>query len=290
MSYAPPTERPKAGLPVDAVVKTIPWHKFQFNPNFLEAQPAILVACGSFSPISTLHVQMLTMIREHLMVKNHFAHVIGGILSPVSDGYGKASLIGEQHRLKMCQLATDDVSWVGPTSVEIDQGKWVETRLIFDQLYDAVQLVFGAEKQAFATQIQLPSIPLLIFCMGSDVFLGFRHESWWSHQDVEIYCTRYRLAVIVRGDDAEDVKELLKVHPVLQKHQSSIFIIPPNFTNSISSTLIRNQSDTDSSLYGLVHPKVDAYMKENKLYGYGDMGTKDKEGGEGLYTPLFIPQ
>jgi nicotinamide mononucleotide adenylyltransferase len=38
--------------------------------------------------------------------------VVGGYLSPVSDGYGKKGLIAAAHRRKICEIAVETSDWI----------------------------------------------------------------------------------------------------------------------------------------------------------------------------------
>ena len=60
--------------------------------------PLVLVACGSFSPITNLHLRMFEMVADHVRFHTNY-EVIGGYLSPVSDAYEKAGLASAKHRL-----------------------------------------------------------------------------------------------------------------------------------------------------------------------------------------------
>lgn len=53
--------------------------------------PLLLVACGSFSPITYLHLRMFEMAADYAKYNTDF-EVIGGYLSPVSDAYRKAGM------------------------------------------------------------------------------------------------------------------------------------------------------------------------------------------------------
>lgn len=53
--------------------------------------PLLLVACGSFSPITYLHLRMFEMAADYAKY-NTDLEVIGGYLSPVSDAYRKAGM------------------------------------------------------------------------------------------------------------------------------------------------------------------------------------------------------
>jgi nicotinamide mononucleotide adenylyltransferase len=59
--------------------------------------PLVLVACGSFSPITYLHLRMFEMASDFVRLHTRF-EVVGGYLSPVSDAYKKAGLAVAEHR------------------------------------------------------------------------------------------------------------------------------------------------------------------------------------------------
>jgi nicotinamide mononucleotide adenylyltransferase len=61
--------------------------------------PLVLVACGSFSPITHMHLRMFEMAVDHVKQNMSATHeVVGGYLSPVSDRYNKAGLASALHR------------------------------------------------------------------------------------------------------------------------------------------------------------------------------------------------
>lgn len=59
--------------------------------------PLLLVACGSFSPITYLHMRMFEMAADYVKFSTDF-ELIGGYLSPVSDAYRKAGLVAAEDR------------------------------------------------------------------------------------------------------------------------------------------------------------------------------------------------
>lgn len=59
--------------------------------------PLLLVACGSFSPITYLHLRMFEMAADYVKFNTNF-EIVGGYLSPVADAYKKAGLASAQHR------------------------------------------------------------------------------------------------------------------------------------------------------------------------------------------------
>jgi hypothetical protein len=59
--------------------------------------PIVLVACGSFSPLTYLHLRMFEMAKDYVRRNTDF-EIVGGYLSPVSDQYKKPGLASAQHR------------------------------------------------------------------------------------------------------------------------------------------------------------------------------------------------
>ena len=59
--------------------------------------PLLLVACGSFSPITFLHLRMFVMADDYTKHNTQY-EVVGGYLSPVSDAYKKQGLAVAEHR------------------------------------------------------------------------------------------------------------------------------------------------------------------------------------------------
>lgn len=62
-----------------------------------EKTPLLLVACGSFSPITYLHLRMFEMAADYVKFSTDF-ELLGGYLSPVSAAYRKAGLASADHR------------------------------------------------------------------------------------------------------------------------------------------------------------------------------------------------
>jgi nicotinamide mononucleotide adenylyltransferase len=59
--------------------------------------PIVLVACGSFSPVTYLHLRMFEMAKDYVRQNTDF-EIVGGYLSPVSDMYKKPGLLSATHR------------------------------------------------------------------------------------------------------------------------------------------------------------------------------------------------
>lgn len=67
-------------------------HEADQGPNSAECESkplAVLVACGSFSPITNMHLRLFEEARNYLMIASKQLDVVGGLISPVHDAYGK---------------------------------------------------------------------------------------------------------------------------------------------------------------------------------------------------------
>jgi len=76
--------------------------------------PLVLIACGSFSPITFLHLRMFEMAADYARFNTEF-EVVGAYLSAVGDAYKKTGLVKAEHRINMCGLAVEQSSWISGT-------------------------------------------------------------------------------------------------------------------------------------------------------------------------------
>lgn len=92
---APPLPAHIPPAPTDDYV--FPDHRLKRTMTDPDKTPLLLVACGSFSPITNLHLRMFVMAADYVKFSTDF-ELLGGYLSPVSDAYRKAGLASAQHR------------------------------------------------------------------------------------------------------------------------------------------------------------------------------------------------
>jgi nicotinamide mononucleotide adenylyltransferase len=76
---------------------SFPQYRLQQTMKDSSKTPLLLVACGSFSPITYLHLRMFEMARDYIRFNTEY-EIVGGYLSPVSDAYKKAGLASAEHR------------------------------------------------------------------------------------------------------------------------------------------------------------------------------------------------
>jgi nicotinic acid mononucleotide adenylyltransferase len=71
----------------------------------------VIVACGSFSPPTLLHLRIFEDAKTALNASGKYT-VIGGYLSPVHIDYGKKSLVENFHRVNLVKAAVADSTCV----------------------------------------------------------------------------------------------------------------------------------------------------------------------------------
>uniref|UniRef100_A0A8C3G0Y3 Nicotinamide/nicotinic acid mononucleotide adenylyltransferase 2 n=1 Tax=Cyclopterus lumpus TaxID=8103 RepID=A0A8C3G0Y3_CYCLU len=99
----------------------------------------ILLSCGSFNPITKGHLHMFEQAREYLHQSGRFI-VIGGIISPVHDSYGKPGLVPSRHRLTMCQMAVQSSDWIRVDPWECYQDTWQTTCSVLEHHRDLMKV------------------------------------------------------------------------------------------------------------------------------------------------------
>ncbi|XP_078245347.1 nicotinamide/nicotinic acid mononucleotide adenylyltransferase 3 isoform X2 [Pogona vitticeps] len=96
--------------------------------------PLTLLACGSFNPITNMHLRLFELARDHLHQTGKY-QVVGGIISPVNDNYGKQGLVTAKHRIAMARLAVETSEWIRVDPWESEQRHWSETITILRHHY-----------------------------------------------------------------------------------------------------------------------------------------------------------
>ena len=69
---------------------------------------------------------ILEIARDHLHRIGKY-EVLGGIISPVNDAYGKKDLASSKNRTAMLNLALESSDWIRPSTWEMKQNTWTRT-------------------------------------------------------------------------------------------------------------------------------------------------------------------
>ncbi|CAO3647942.1 unnamed protein product [Cunninghamella echinulata] len=222
--------------------------------------PLVLVACGSFSPITYLHLRMFEMAKDHFSERNEY-ELLTGYYSPVSDAYMKEGLAEAKHRVKMCQLAVESTSdWLMVDSWESRQGTYQRTAVVLDHFDNELNKMGGG----MLTQSGKKKRIQIMLLAGGDLIASFGHPGVWDPTDLHHIVGHYGSVIIERT--GTDVYGFLLSHDILYQHRMNVTVIKQLIHNDISSTKIRLFVKRGMSIkYLLPNPVID-YIHEHKLY------------------------
>ncbi|XP_073731487.1 nicotinamide/nicotinic acid mononucleotide adenylyltransferase 1-like [Misgurnus anguillicaudatus] len=219
----------------------------------------VLLACGSFNPITNMHLRMFELARDHLEDSGKY-RVVKGIISPVGDRYEKEGLIDASHRLKMARLAIQNSDWITVDEWECQQPEWVETAQVVRHHYE--ELISSENNNDDVDTVRVT--PQLKLLCGADVLESFGVPNLWKPEDIEEIVGRYGVACITRcGGNPEKV---INQSDVLYKHSKNIHVIREWVTNEVSATHMRRSLRRRQSVRYLLPDAVVNYIEENDLY------------------------
>ncbi|KUI53079.1 hypothetical protein VP1G_00313 [Cytospora mali] len=219
--------------------------------------PLVLVACGSFSPITYLHLRMFEMASDYARFNTKY-EIIGGFLSPVSDAYKKPGLAPARHRIQMCSFAAEKTSeWLTCDPWEAIQPNYVPTAQVLDHFDNEINHVIGGCEDVNGNK-QPVHIALLA---GADLIQTMSTPGVWSPQDLDHILKNFGAFIIERtGTDIDEALAGLK------DYKDNIHVIPQVITNDVSSTKVRLMRKRDLSLRYIVPEPVIEYIDQHGLY------------------------
>ncbi|MCJ1301950.1 hypothetical protein MMC08_004751 [Hypocenomyce scalaris] len=235
--------------------------------------PLLLVACGSFSPITYLHLRMFEMAADYVKFNTDF-ELVGGYLSPVSDAYKKAGLASAEHRLRMCHIAVDQTSnWLMVDPWEAVQKQYQPTAIVLDHFQHEINTVLGGVETRDGERKNV-RVALLA---GADLIQTMSTPGVWSDKDLDHILRQYGTFIVERT--GTDIDEALAS---LQTWKDNIYVIQQLIQNDVSSTKIRLFLRREMSVQYLVPAPVIQYIEEHGLYeedgASSSMPEREKEG------------
>ncbi|ORX49856.1 Nucleotidylyl transferase [Hesseltinella vesiculosa] len=243
---------------------------YQFPRHLLPASmkddtkiPLVIVACGSFSPITYLHLRMFEMAKDHFEQGNQY-ELLAGYFSPVSDAYMKDGLAPAKHRVKMCQLAVDSTSdWMMVDSWESRQDSYQRTAVVLDHFDQELNRPTQGQGGVLARDGSRKHIRIMLLA-GGDLIASFGHPGVWTSADLHHIVGDFGCVIVERT--GTDVYGFLLSHDILYQHRMNVLVIKQLIHNDISSTKIRLFVKRGMSItYLLPDPLID-YIKEHNLY------------------------
>lgn len=233
----------------------------------------VLLSCGSFNPITNMHLRMFELARDALQKTGNFK-VIAGIISPVNDAYEKKDLVSSTHRCKMIEKSLQTSDWITLDKWESEQNCWTETRNVllyhFNRLNGEKNLNFSTplkkrQKCSLDNENRNTESILLKLVCGGDLLESFAVPDLWRSEHIEEIVRNFGLVCITRA--GSDPYKFIYESDVLTEYQNNIMIVNEWIYNDISSTKIRRALKRSESVkYLLPEPVID-YIKSNHLYG-----------------------
>ncbi|KAJ7647693.1 hypothetical protein FB45DRAFT_733580 [Roridomyces roridus] len=233
-----------------------PHHRLATTLRDPSKTPLVLVACGSFSPVTYLHLRMFEMAKDYIRQNTDF-EIVGGYLSPVSDMYRKVGLLSAQHRVTMCTLGAEDTSsWLMVDPWEAFQD-YQRTAVVLDHFNYQINTVLGG---AHTADGQHRNVRIMLLA-GSDLISTMSEPGVWSYPDLDHILGRYGTFIVERaGSSMEQATDSLA------RWRHNIHLISQLIQNDVSSTKVRLFIRRGLSVRYLLPTNVVEYIEENGLY------------------------
>jgi nicotinamide mononucleotide adenylyltransferase len=222
--------------------------------------PLVIVACGSFSPITYLHLRMFEMAMDSIREQTRF-EVIGGYYSPVSDNYNKPGLAPAHHRVRMCELACERTSsWLMVDAWESLQPTYQRTATVLDHFNEEINIKRGGIKTVSGKR---KGVKIMLLA-GGDLIESMGEPNVWEERDLHHILGRYGCLIVERT--GADVRSFLLSHDIMYEHRRNVLVIKQLIYNDISSTKVRLFIRRGMSVQYLIPNSVIRYIQEHRLY------------------------
>ncbi|PGH27776.1 nicotinate (nicotinamide) nucleotide adenylyltransferase [Polytolypa hystricis UAMH7299] len=233
-----------------------PSDRLQTKQHQPDKTPLVLVACGSFSPITYQHLRMFPMASDFVRFNTDY-EVMGCYLSPVSDAYKKIGLAPACHRIEMSELAVKSSDWIMVDPWEAIQPEYVPTAKVLDHFEYEINTVMGGVEDVNGNKRHV-KISLLA---GADLIQTMSTPGLWAPRDLDHILSNFGTFIIERA--GTDIDEALAS---LKQWEDQIYYIPQIIPNDISSTKIRLLLKRNMSIDYLIPGNVIKYIKQKGLY------------------------
>eukprot|EP00099_Drosophila_melanogaster_P023531 NP_651315.2 nicotinamide mononucleotide adenylyltransferase, isoform A [Drosophila melanogaster] len=250
---------------------------------FIEETKSLLpriafIACGCFSPPTPMHLRMFEIAKDHFEMQGTH-RVVGGIISPTHDSYGKKGLASALDRCAMVKLATQSSNWIRLSDWEVHQNQWMRTQAVLQhhQNYINNHINSGGGGGDDGENTHLPGwlprglhdsrdpVHLKLLC-GADLLESFAVPGLWAEADIEDIVANHGLVVITRA--GSNPGKFIFDSDILTKYQSNITLITNWVPNEVSSTLIRRLLGRGQSVKYLLDDLVLEYIKRQRLFNF----------------------
>jgi nicotinamide mononucleotide adenylyltransferase len=158
--------------------------------------PLVLVACGSFSPITFLHLRMFEMAADYARFNTNF-EVVGAYLSCVGDAYKKTGLVKAEHRINMCTLAVQESTWISVDPWEALHSEYLETAKVLDHFDHEINEVIGGVE----TPVGKKKCHIALLA-GADLVQTMGTPGVWADKDIDYILRNFGAFIVEVCPDA----------------------------------------------------------------------------------------
>ncbi|KAL7004456.1 Nicotinamide/nicotinic acid mononucleotide adenylyltransferase 1 [Cystobasidiomycetes sp. EMM_F5] len=253
--------------------------------------PLVLVACGSFSPVTFLHLRMFEMAKDDARLHTKF-QVVGGYLSLVNDAYKKPGLAPAPHRYNMCRLACDRTSdWLMVDPWEARSDRYVPTAPVLDHFHEEINKKRGGVPVVDdqGNEIGRKDVRIILLA-GSDLIQTMSEPGVWAEEDLHHILGQYGTYIIERAESEIDqsIFSSSSVHSrsPLALYRDNIYMVPQLVRNDVSSTKVRLFVKKGMSIEYLLPGCVSKYIRRHGLYKEGFVA--QAEGSAPAFPPLEV--
>ncbi|KAL3232607.1 Nicotinamide/nicotinic acid mononucleotide adenylyltransferase 1 [Nakaseomyces bracarensis] len=249
-----------------------PTHRLAKRLQDPNKMPLVIVACGSFSPITYLHLRMFEMALDTISEMTRF-EVVGGYYSPVSDNYQKQGLAPSYHRVRMCELACERTSsWLMVDAWESLQPTYTRTAKVLDHFNHEINVKRGGitvqrKKKNADGEVEYEEDKMgvkIMLLAGGDLIESMGEPGVWGDEDLHHILGNYGCLIVERT--GSDVRSFLLSHDIMYEHRRNVLVIKQLIYNDISSTKVRLFIRRGMSVQYLLPNSVIRYIQEHKLY------------------------
>ncbi|WWC91134.1 nicotinate (nicotinamide) nucleotide adenylyltransferase [Kwoniella dendrophila CBS 6074] len=230
--------------------------------------PLVIVACGSFSPPTYLHLRMFEMAKDEI-IESQTYEIMAGYYSPVSSYYKKSGLAPANHRVRMCELAVEHTStWLMVDPWEAGQPEYQRTAIVLDHFDEMLNGGKNGQGGVITSEGKKRRYKIMLLA-GGDLIESFGEPGVWSEPDLHIILGRFGCLIVERA--GSDVWAFLLSHDILYHHRRNVIVIKQLIYNDISSTKVRLFVRRGMSIKYLLPNSVIQYIYDHKLYRFTDV-------------------
>jgi len=219
--------------------------------------PILLVGCGSFSPLTYMHLRLFEMARD-TVEETGLYEVIGGFLSPVADAYGKKDLLPINHRMEMCRDSVKSSDWLEVDDWEGLQDNWTVTRAVLEHFENRINSKEILDKYTKGKAVRI------MFVSGGDLVESFAVPDLWTASDVDKIVGYYGIVITERS--GVNAIQLIEKSEHLKKYRDKVLIVQSVNQNNLSSTIIRRLVREGKSIKYLVPDPVRDHILKHGLF------------------------